>query len=98
MARAGAQIRRDTVTGRHSSSLMKPGSLPWAAAPGVRAVMPGDRSDVPLSGNSSPSSGFVDARPANNYGKVVKGELRDLLRGEVTDGPQVSRPKARPHR
>jgi hypothetical protein len=33
-----------------------------------------------LSGDSSPSNRFVDARPANNYGKVVKGELRDLLR------------------
>jgi len=29
---------------------------------------------------------FVDALPTNNYGKVVKRELRDLLRAETADG------------
>jgi acyl-CoA synthetase (AMP-forming)/AMP-acid ligase II len=30
---------------------------------------------------------FVDALPTNNYGKVVKRELRDLLRAEAVDNP-----------
>ncbi len=30
---------------------------------------------------------FVDALPTNNYGKVVKRELREQLRAEVSDGP-----------
>jgi long-chain acyl-CoA synthetase len=30
---------------------------------------------------------FVDALPTNNYGKVVKRELRDQLRAEAADGP-----------
>ena len=29
---------------------------------------------------------FVDALPTNNYGKVVKRELRDWLRAETADG------------
>jgi acyl-coenzyme A synthetase/AMP-(fatty) acid ligase len=29
---------------------------------------------------------FVDALPTNNYGKVVKRELRDRLRAETADG------------
>ena len=29
---------------------------------------------------------FVDSLPTNNYGKVVKRELRDLLRAEFDDG------------
>jgi long-chain acyl-CoA synthetase len=29
---------------------------------------------------------FVDALPTNNYGKVVKRELRDRLRAEAADG------------
>jgi long-chain acyl-CoA synthetase len=29
---------------------------------------------------------FVDALPTNNYGKVVKRELRDRLRAETGDG------------
>jgi long-chain acyl-CoA synthetase len=29
---------------------------------------------------------FVDALPTNNYGKVVKRELRDWLRVETADG------------
>jgi long-chain acyl-CoA synthetase len=29
---------------------------------------------------------FVDALPVNNYGKVVKRELRDRLRAETADG------------
>ena len=29
---------------------------------------------------------FVDALPTNNYGKVVKRELRDRLRGETANG------------
>ena len=29
---------------------------------------------------------FVDALPTNNYGKVVKRELRDRLRAEAEDG------------
>jgi long-chain acyl-CoA synthetase len=29
---------------------------------------------------------FVDALPTNNYGKVVKRELRDRLRSETADG------------
>ena len=28
---------------------------------------------------------FVDALPTNNYGMVVKRELRDLLRAETVD-------------
>lgn len=30
---------------------------------------------------------FVDALPTNNYGKVVKRDLRDLLRAETVDNP-----------
>ena len=30
---------------------------------------------------------FVDALPTNNYGKVVKRELRDRLRSETEGGP-----------
>jgi acyl-CoA synthetase (AMP-forming)/AMP-acid ligase II len=41
---------------------------------------------------------FVDALPTNNYGKVVKRELRDLLAGETADGPRHSRHQPRPHR
>jgi len=29
---------------------------------------------------------FVDALPTNNYGKVVKRELRDQLRAEAEEG------------
>jgi long-chain acyl-CoA synthetase len=32
---------------------------------------------------------FVDALPTNNYGKVVKRELRDRLRSETEGGPPV---------
>jgi long-chain acyl-CoA synthetase len=28
---------------------------------------------------------FIDALPTNNYGKVVKRELRDRLRAEATE-------------
>jgi acyl-CoA synthetase (AMP-forming)/AMP-acid ligase II len=30
---------------------------------------------------------FVDTLPTNNYGKVVKRELRDRLRAETEEGP-----------
>jgi acyl-CoA synthetase (AMP-forming)/AMP-acid ligase II len=30
---------------------------------------------------------FVDARPTNNDGKVVKREPRDLLRADTVDNP-----------
>lgn len=33
---------------------------------------------------------FVDELPTNNYGKVVKRELRELLRREVADSPTDS--------
>ena len=31
---------------------------------------------------------FVDTLPTNNNGKVVKGELRERLRGGTAAGPQ----------
>lgn len=33
---------------------------------------------------------FVDELPTNNYGKVVKRELRELLRREAADSPTDS--------
>jgi acyl-coenzyme A synthetase/AMP-(fatty) acid ligase len=53
--------------------------------PGVRAAAAVGRPDAKW-GEAVVDYRFVDALPTNNYGKVVKRELRDWLRAETADG------------